>query len=286
MFHGSPIGAIVLAAALLTTGPGALAQDATKYPDWKGQWTRARVPGAVGQPPHDPSKPYGRGQEAPLTAEYQANFEANVADQAAGGQGNDATRICLPNGMPRAMSAYEPLEIIITPETTYVLIDHIEHTRRIYTDGRNWPADIEPSFSGYSIGKWVDADGDGRYDVLEVETRSFKGPRVYDASGIPLHADNQTIVKERIYLDKADRNLLRDEITTIDNALSRPWTVTKNYRRNTDSQPVWREWICAEGNTHVEIGGEPYFLSADGLLMPTKKGQKPPDLRYFDQAGK
>ena len=286
MFHGSSIGVLALAAALLTIVPSALAQDAMKYPDWKGQWTRARVPGAVGQPPHDPSKPYGRGQAAPLTAEYQANFEANLADQASGGLGNDATRICLPNGMPRAMSAYEPLEIIVTPEATYVLIDHIEHTRRIYTDGRNWPVDIEPSFSGYSIGKWVDEDGDGRYDVLEVETRSFKGPRVYDASGIPLHADNQTVVKERIYLDKADHNLLHDEITTIDNALSRPWMVTKSYRRNTDPQPVWREWICAEGNTHVEIGREPYFLSADGLLMPTKKGQKPPDLRYFDQPGK
>jgi hypothetical protein len=289
MFGRIRIGAVASLAfttALLITHADVRAQDATKYPDWKGQWTRARVPGAVGQPPHDPSKPYGRGQQAPLTAEYQANFEANLADQAAGGQGNDVTRVCLPNGMPRAMSAYEPLEIVVTPETTYILIDHIEHTRRVYTDGRKWPADIEPSFSGYSIGKWIDEDGDGRYDVLEVETRGFKGPRVYDASGIPLHADNQTIVKERIYLDKADRNLLRDEITTIDNALSHPWTVTKNYRRNPDPQPVWREWICAEGNTHVEIGKEPYFLSADGLLMPTKKGQKLPDLRYFEQAGK
>jgi hypothetical protein len=32
-------------------------------------------------------------------------------------------------------------------------------------------------FEGYSIGKWVDEDGDGRYDVLEVETRALKGPR-------------------------------------------------------------------------------------------------------------
>ena len=44
---------------------------------------------------------------------------------------------------------------------------------------------------GYSIGKWVDADGDGRYDVLEVETRDLKGPRAFDASGIPLHDDNR-----------------------------------------------------------------------------------------------
>ena len=285
MLHGSSIGALALAVALVASVSGATAWDNTKYPDWKGQWRRAPVPGAVGQPPHDPSKPYGRGQQAPLTADYQKIFEANLADQAAGGQGNDVTRICLPNGMPRAMSAYEPLEIIITPDITYILIDHIEHTRRIYTDGRSWPAPIEPSFIGYSIGKWIDEDGDSKFDVLEVETRGFKGPRVYDASGIPLHADNQTVIKERIYLDNANPDLLRDEITTIDNALTHPWKVTKNYIRVGGSQPDWREWICAEGNGHVEIGGQPYFLSADGLLMPTKKGQKLPDLRYFDQGG-
>jgi hypothetical protein len=260
--------------------------DVGKYPDLKGQWRRAPVPGAVGQPPHDPSKPFGRGQQAPLTPEYQAIFEANLKDQAEGGRGNDVTRVCLPNGMPRAMSAYEPLEIIVTPDLIYILIDHIEHTRRIFTDGRAWPDPIEPSSVGTSIGKWIDEDGDGKYDVLEVETRGFKGARVYDASGIPLHVDNASIINERIYLDQADPSLLHDEITTIDHALTRPWKVVKNYIRVGGSQPVWREWICAEGNGHVEIGGQPYFLSADGLLMPTKKDQPPPDLRYFSRSKK
>jgi hypothetical protein len=278
--------AAITSAALSVSTAGAQAQDAAKYPDWRGQWTRARVPGAVGQPPHDPSKPPGLGQQAPLTAEYQAIFKADLADQADGGQGNDPTYVCIPNGMPRAMSAYEPIEILTTPDTTYILIDHIEHARRIYIDGRDWPADIEPTFLGYSIGKWADEGGDGRYDALKVETRGFKGPRVYDATGIPLHADNQTVVKERIYLDKTDRNLLHDEITTIDHALTHPWTVTKNYRRNPDPRPAWREYVCAEGNSHVEIGRESYFLSADGKLMPTKKGQRPPDLKYFNQPPK
>src|SRR5262244_3117511 len=67
-------------------------------------------------------------------------------------------------------------------------------------------------------GKWIDEDGDGRYDTLEIETRGFKGPRAIDISGIPLHEDQQTVVKERLYLDKADQNLLRNEITIIDNA--------------------------------------------------------------------
>jgi len=273
----------VVACIVASWSPAANAQifDQGKYPDLKGQWIRANVPGAVGQPPHDPSKPPGRGQQAPLTPEYQAVFEANLADQAAGGQGNDPTYVCLPNGMPRAMSAYEPIEFIVTADTTYILIDHNEHTRRIYTDGRDRPANVEPSFLGHSIGKWVDEDGDGLFDLLEVETRGFKGPRVFDATGIPLHADNQTIIKERIYLDKANGNILHDEITTIDHALMRPWTVIKNYRRNPNPQPVWREYSCAEGNNHVEIAGQSYFLSAEGLLMPTKKDQPPPDLRFF-----
>jgi hypothetical protein len=280
------LGTTAFAAGLWVSVACAQIIDLGKYPDLKGQWTRALVPGAVGQPPHDPSKAPGRGQQAPLTAEYQTVFEANLADQAAGGQGNDPTYVCLPNGMPRAMSAYEPLEFIITPETTYILIDHIEHTRRIYTDGRDWPASVEPSFLGYSIGKWKDEDGEGRFNALEVETKGFKGPRVYDATGIPLHADNQSIIKERIYLDKADRNLLHDEITTTDDALTRPWTVIKNYRRNPNPRPIWREWVCAEGNNHVELAGQSYFLSADGLLMPTKKDQPAPDLRYFSRPGK
>jgi hypothetical protein len=280
------IHAIACLAALWSSAAVSQIFDPAKYPDLKGQWTRAIVPGAVGQPPHDPSKPFGRGQQAPLIAEYQAVFEANLADQAAGGQGNDPTYVCLPNGMPRAMSAYEPIEFLISADITHVLIDHIEHTRRIYTDGRNWPASIEPSFLGYSIGKWIDEGAGGQFNVLEVETHGFKGTRVYDASGIPLHVDNQTVIKERIFLDKADHNVLHDEITTIDHALTRPWTVIKNYRRNPNPRPLWRDYVCAEGNNHLEIAGESYFLSAGGLLMPTRKDQPPPDLRFFARPGK
>jgi hypothetical protein len=98
----------------------------------------------------------------------------------------------------------------------------------------------------------------------------------------PLHRDNQSIIRERIYLDKADPNVLHDEITTIDHALTRPWTIVKNYKRTQTGQRVWwREDVCAEGNVHVDIGGQAYFLSSDGLLMPTLKDQPPPDLKYF-----
>jgi hypothetical protein len=282
MFDRSLIAAIAVTVALCGSITQALAFDDAKYPDWKGQWSRAPVPGVSGNPSYDPSKPRGRGEQAPLTAEYQAIFEANLVDQAEGGQGTDATFNCLATGMPRTMMSYGPMEIVITPDVTYILIEYIHDNRRIYTDGRDWPTQVEPAFEGYSIGRWIDQDGDGRFGALEIETRGpFKGPRAYDASGLPLHADNQTIVKERIYLDKTNRGLLHDEVTTIDHALTRPWTVTQNYRRSPSPRPFWREYVCAENNSHVQVGNETYYLSADGLLMPAKKDQAPPDLRYF-----
>lgn len=276
--------AAAVAAALGMTSCAALAFDETRYPDWRGAWRRVAVPGIAGQPSYDPAKAGGQAQEAPLTAEYQAVFDANVREQKAGGQGTDPTYTCLSPGMPRVMTTFAPFEIVVTPQMTNFLIQHIHDSRRIFTDGRNWPSKIVPTFVGYSIGRWVDTDADGRYDTLEIETRGLKGPRSYDASGLPLHADNQSIFKERVYADKADPNILYDEITTFDNALTRPWTAVKTFARVAGRQPEFVEEVCAEGNHDVEIGKEGYFTSGDGLLMPTKKGQAPPDLRYFEQA--
>jgi len=281
-------GVALLVMALVAVPDIATAGDETKYPDLRGQWMgvlRAR-PGLPGQPSFDASKPWGKGQEAPLTAEYQAILEENLKSQKEGGTFDWLGATCLGFGMPLIAYGFEPQEFIITPETTYILINWVEHNRRIYTDGRDWPKEIEPTLTGYSIGRWIDEDGDGRYDVLEVETRGFKGPRHYDAAGVPLHHDNQSVFKERIYLDKNDKNILRNEITVYDHALTRPWTVTRDLRRNPNPQPTWREFICTENNPYVRIDKETYYLSADGMLMPMRKGQPAPDLRHFTDAQK
>ena len=275
-----------LAVLLLTTG--AAAYDESQYPDFNGPWRRAAsVPGGLRGLAFDPSKPFGREQRPPLTPEYQAIYEANLADMEKGGQGINPTFTCLSPGMPRVMIPYQGMKFVVTPGVAYVLFqrDHDFH-RQIYTDGRGFPATMaqEPRYLGYSIGKWLDTDSDGRYDTLEVETRGLKGPRVYDASGIPLHADNETVIQERIYLNKADPSLMHDDITTIDHALTRPWVVKQTYKRVVGDRPIWfPHEICGEGNNHVGIGKENYFLSSDGYLMPTRKGQPPPDLRYFNR---
>jgi hypothetical protein len=288
MLDRGSIGAIAVLAALCLCGDGAFAFDDAQYPDFNGKWNRAPTPGAprTPQPAYDPSKGWGKAQGAPLTAEYAAIFEANVKDQAEGGAGSTRGFTCRTGGMPLIMTLFQPMEVVVLPDTTYILIDRGNVQRRIFTDGRAWPKEIDPSFVGYSIGRWIDEGGSGHYNVLEVESRAFRGPRTYDASGLPLHVDNESIIKERMYLDKADKNLMHEDITVIDHALTRPWTVMKIYRRDPAPRPVFVEEVCAEGNPWIEIGKEAYMLSADRELMPAKKDQPPPDLRYFNQTKK
>src|SRR4051794_1287828 len=154
-------------ALALSVGGAQAADDIAKYPDWKGQWSRFSVPGLPGQPSHDQTKPWGKGQEAPLTPEYQKILEDSIADQAQGGLGNFPTTTGRASGMPHMMMAFVPIEFVVTPDCPYILVGMYDHFRRIYTDGRDFPTNEEPTFAGYSIGRWIDEDGDGKYDVLE-----------------------------------------------------------------------------------------------------------------------
>src|SRR5215831_15558162 len=113
----SPTCAVAAAVAATVMMMGAVeAAAAATYPDWKGAWARwvpprsTRDPGnggtgftAGGQPSFDQTKPWGLGQQAPLTAEYQKVLEDSLEDQANGGLGNYYTSRCLPSGMPRIM---------------------------------------------------------------------------------------------------------------------------------------------------------------------------------------
>src|ERR1700716_1811698 len=224
------VAAAAMVAALLATPSAAQVVDFGKYPDFKGQWVRTGNPNNwrdLAGPP-------------PLTPEYEKVFESITADLKSGGPGNWPSTFCTPAGMPAMMSFYDPGEIIVPPDITYILISHNDDSyRRIYTDGREWPKDPEITFAGYSIGKWLDEDGDGKFDVLEVETRFLKLPRSYDISGIPFHEDGQAVIKERIYLDKADPNTLYDQITVIDHALTRPYVKLQKAFRNKNPRPVW-----------------------------------------------
>jgi hypothetical protein len=85
MLFRSSIAAMTLVTALCVLIPGARAWDDAAYPNFEGQWRPIGGPGRW-----DPTKP-PNAQQAPLTPEYQAIYEANLKDQAAGGQGTTVT---------------------------------------------------------------------------------------------------------------------------------------------------------------------------------------------------
>jgi len=49
---------------------------------------------------------------------------------------------------------------------------------------------------------------------------------------------------------------------------------------------IWFEYNCTENNRHVVVGKDNYYGSTDGYLMPVRKDQAPPDLKYFKNGSK
>jgi hypothetical protein len=234
------------------------------YPDWSGQWAR------IGSLSWEPEG-YDKAGPPPLTPEYQAIREQYLAQREQGILAGDPPATCLPPGMPRVMTMSFPMEIIVTPKITYIYADWESQVRRVYTDGRNWPEYILPEFNGYSIGQWHDENSDGVYDMLSIETRGMKGPRSFDSAAVVLHDNNETVVHEEIR--RIDGSTLEDRTTTIDDALTGPWTVSRRYHLEQDN-PVWVEYVCAEGNRHIKLGDEWYFVNDEtGTLDPTRIGQ-------------
>ena len=277
MLHRSLIGCVAL--AVLGTA-SAHAQDSAKFPDWKGQWVRI---GAGGQ--YDPTKPPVRGQQPPLKPEYQAIWEKNIAEGRAGGQYYNTQVRCLPGGMPRMMMAYEPMEVIVLPEITYIHITFNNEFRRIYTDGRDWPDFVEASFSGYSIGRWTRCRCRGPFS-RRLRSRPATS-RVHASSIRPafrctrttrLSSRNASIWTRRTPTSCATNDHDRQCPDTTLDRHQRPIAAVRN--------PTWIEHICAENNDYLFIEGDTYHVGLDGKLAPSRKGQAPPDLRHFDQSRK
>lgn len=86
---------------------------------------------------------------------------------------------CLPAGIPRLNAYIHPYKIVQTADLIVVLYESQTMFRQIFVDGRALPVDPEPSWLGYSVGRW---DG----DVLVVESAGFNGKTWPDGLGHPL----------------------------------------------------------------------------------------------------
>ena len=206
-----------------------------KLPDWAGIWV------------------YNFGPPAPppvMTPDFQARVKAATDAQA---RGLDSVRSsnCLPPGMPQVMSQPYNVEFLFTPGRVTVVQEAYMQVRRIFTDGRKHPDDLEPSFNGHSVGHW---EG----DVLVVDSTGFKpGTKLSGAIG---HSDQLHIV-ERIHLK--DANTLVDELTFDDaKALAQPWHETMTYTRHREWDQL--EFICEENNRNpVDDSGKTHFILRD-----------------------
>ena len=147
---------------------------------------------------------------------------------------DDPTARCLPLSSPRGWSNFATQKIIHTPDSLTILDEYMAQYRQIFLDGRTLPKDPEPSFKGYSVGRW---EG----DTLVVETIGFKDDQWLDGWGHPLTHQARTIERIR----RANYGSLEVDLTVDDpKAYTKPWTVTIKLSLvlNTDLL----EYICNE----------------------------------------
>lgn len=215
-------------------------------PDWSGIWDN--VSGihlddySTFTPTEEEEKRF-QGSSPPYNVKYAAKYAAVQALAAQGKQINDPTANCIWPGVPRLIWQPYPFEFLFTPGRVTTVHEYMSQIRRIYTDGRKHPDDLEPSYNGHSIGHW-----EGQ--TLVVETVGLRGDTMFQNTGMP-HSDALKVI-ERWRLVARDR--LEDEVTLIDpKALTRPWVSKRHYVRRPDWQFV--EYVCAENNRNPVVDG-------------------------------
>jgi hypothetical protein len=185
----------------------------------------------------------------PYRADYETRYEEKLKKTQAG-ISTDPTAACVPPGVPRIMATPYPLEFIVEPTRVTILFEAFGQTRRIFTDGRKHPNDLDPTYNGHSIGHW---EG----DTLVVDTVGLRGDTVFDVTGAP-HSDAMHVV-ERIH--RSGKTKMEDVITIEDpKALTKPWTV----RRTFDLEPKWEiaEYVCEENQRNpVKSDGSTGFVA-------------------------
>ena len=147
---------------------------------------------------------------------YQPWAAAYVKEQRAANRMNDPNSRCMPVGLVRMYTTPLYRKFIQTPGLLVILNERNAEFRQIFTDGRPLPADPQPSWTGYSSGKW---DG----DTLVVESNGFRDGLWLDGNGSPLTAGARITERFR----RVTYGRLEIDITVNDTkAYTRPWTIT------------------------------------------------------------
>jgi hypothetical protein len=152
---------------------------------------------------------------------------------------------CLPIGIPADDLLPGPFKIIQTPKLTLIRNEYENTFRQIYTDGRKAPADPEPLWLGYSVGRW-------ERDTFIVDTVGFNDRSWLDGMGHP-HSESLHLT-ERFH--RRDFGHLDVEVTIDDpKVYTKAFSVKFTELLQPDSDVT--EYFCAENerdNSH--IGGK------------------------------
>jgi hypothetical protein len=187
----------------------------------------------------------------PLTPWGKAKFEKAkplVGPRAIPGVENNPELRCEPDGPPKLLNLPNPFEVIQIPGRVLMFFELGHIWRTVWTDGRPLPKDPDPSYLGYSVGKW---EG----DTLVVETIGFNDKLWDDSYGNPRSdATHLTERYRRLNHDTLELQIIIDD----PKAYTKPWVSPPKLHK---LEPAWEiaEWFCVldEDKTYDEVVRKP-----------------------------
>jgi len=253
------IAVLLVAASIAGCGAPQPEQDAAAKPRGAGerQFTGVWVPiGSFEDPAGPPPFQNTRWPANPPFTDWGAAESQRLRDPA-------SLKVCSPNGPVFFMSEVGifPLQLLEAPDQIVILREASGMPRRIYTDGRGHPEDLEPSWMGHSIGRW---DG----ETLVVDTVGLNGlARAMNGVGSNAlvsedDAKPRMPSSEKLHLVErmrlvANGELLEDELTIIDPKTYTEPVILKHYfQRRPDIDML--EYYCNENpRDDTVVSGQP-----------------------------
>ena len=238
------------------------AGPAAALPDWSGVWTLVGgtlYDRATAEPKNALAGDPGAREHPPYTPAWEEKYKANIAKVAADRFPDPITMCGVPVGFPRLLQVVDGYEFVATPNQTWILTENGPNVLRVYTDGRKHLADdvIWPTYTGDSVGHW---EG----DTLVFTTIGLRGENgtIIDRTGAIISEQAHGLTR----LHKRGDGMMEATITIEDPvALTRPWTVTKVYKKVPGDARIM-DYACAENNRNPvdPVTGKTYTLGSDG----------------------
>lgn len=152
---------------------------------------------------------------------------------------NDPMSRCIPIGPIRLHTWNGPRKVAQTPGLLIIMNELDTTFRQIFTDDRPLPTDPNPSWNGYSSGKW---EG----DTLVVHTIGFRDNMWLDAIGNPMTAAAQITERFR----RINFGNMEIEVTVDDpKAYTKPWTVKIAQVIQLDTDLL--DYVCADNEKDI-----------------------------------